>query len=808
MSAIWMRARAELRARWRVLAVLAVLVALFGGTVLAAASGARRTLTSFDRFMEHLDSADVNIGQDASLPPAVIDAVSALPQVEAAGQAAFFIMAPEGVGLFGTNAIAPADDQWLQTVDRGFFVAGRGPDPSRSDEVVLNETLAEQTGARVGDTLRFRSFAASQLEEIFFGEVGEPEGPVVEATVVGIARYPLALSMGSRPQGDAVFSHAFYREYHERIVVFGPALMVKLRGGIVALPEFRRAVAEVQRNLEGSITGEVGPIVDDEDIRVVSYHELYRPAKQAVLFQGIALGLFAALLGLAATLLLGQALGRQAIVSGPEVNAMSALGMDTRQIVMAGIVQSALSAMTGLGLAVVLAWLASSFFPTGFAALAEPLPGMRFDPFVLGTGAAVLLALFVGACAIVALRNARATALRSARPHPSAIATAIAGAASTPAAGIGVRMALEPGRGRTAVPIRSTVVGAVAGVGALVAALAFGASLDNLVGRPPLYGWNWDAVASAGDDPASIERTAQRLRAFDEITEFSAATLADVFLPGDRATQAYFIESFEGDVTATIAEGEPPRAPDEVALGSATMRAFDLRIGDPVAIAGRVGRDAREMTVVGRATFPVVDEDMLDDGAVFDQSAFAELRPNVDYPLFFLRFGSGVDHERMIERLAAEFGETNAGGVSRPGEAENLARVSNVPWILAGALVLLALAAIGHALVTSVRRRARDLAVLKTLGLVRRQVLGAVGWQSVTFAILTLVAGVPLGVVAGRWVWIALAERMGVPVVPVVPIVLVAVVIPAGLIAVTLVIGALPARAAARIKPALVLRSE
>jgi ABC-type lipoprotein release transport system permease subunit len=57
-----------------------------------------------------------------------------------------------------------------------------------------------------------------------------------------------------------------------------------------------------------------------------------------------------------------------------------------------------------------------------------------------------------------------------------------------------------------------------------------------------------------------------------------------------------------------------------------------------------------------------------------------------------------------------------------------------------------------HTLVTSVRRR-RDLAMLKTLGFVRGQVVAAMVWQATTFAVVALALGRPLGLAAGRWPW-------------------------------------------------------
>lgn len=43
MSAVWMRLRAEMRARWRAWVGIGLLVGVAGGAVMATAAGARRT---------------------------------------------------------------------------------------------------------------------------------------------------------------------------------------------------------------------------------------------------------------------------------------------------------------------------------------------------------------------------------------------------------------------------------------------------------------------------------------------------------------------------------------------------------------------------------------------------------------------------------------------------------------------------------------------------------------------------------------------------------------------------------------------
>ena len=122
-------------------------------------------------------------------------------------------------------------------------------------------------------------------------------------------------------------------------------------------------------------------------------------------------------------------------------------------------------------------------------------------------------------------------------------------------------------------------------------------------------------------------------------------------------------------------------------------------------------------------------------------------------------------------------------------------------------LALLAVATLAHALLTGVRRRRRDLAVLKTLGLRRSQVIRVVSWQASALAAAALLVGLPLGVLAGRWAWALFAGSAGVSDQADIPVALVLATIPAALLLANL-LAAGPGWAAARISPGTVLRSE
>jgi ABC-type lipoprotein release transport system permease subunit len=133
--------------------------------------------------------------------------------------------------------------------------------------------------------------------------------------------------------------------------------------------------------------------------------------------------------------------------------------------------------------------------------------------------------------------------------------------------------------------------------------------------------------------------------------------------------------------------------------------------------------------------------------------------------------------------------------------------VDAFPSVVAAFLVLVAGVAEGHALVTSVRRRARELAVLKTLGFVGSQLRATVAWQATTLAAVGLSLGIPIGLVIGRSAWTIVARRLGID--EHIPIRWAALVVavPAAFVVANL-IAAFPGRRAARLRPATVLRSE
>jgi putative ABC transport system permease protein len=387
-----------------------------------------------------------------------------------------------------------------------------------------------------------------------------------------------------------------------------------------------------------------------------------------------------------------------------------------------------------------------------------------------------------------------------------------------PAAGIGVRMALEPRSGRASVPVRSSLIGAGVAVLGLVAVSVFGASLQHLHDTPAAFGRPWDVRVV--DTRAAPQRHGHicggartRLQHDPDVAAIASACTVDIELNG-RAIGAFGMTPVLGSIAPTVLRGRAPTRSDEIALGTHTSSALGVRIGDRVT--GRTRSGAVEYRVVGQVAVPALsDPQAVADGAVLTGAGLDRLtspKTNFGTPDLLVRFRPGVDKTAVAARIRRMPG---IGGFERPGvtavnvplEVERIDQIHRMPLVLGAFLALVGAIAVGHLLVTSVRHRRRDFAVLKAIGFTSRQVFAAVSWQATTVAIAGLLVGLGLGLLGGSLMWRAVAHQVGV--LPTVEIPLpVLVTVAAATIAGVNAVAAIPARAAARTQAAATLRSE
>jgi len=297
-----------------------------------------------------------------------------------------------------------------------------------------------------------------------------------------------------------------------------------------------------------------------------------------------------------------------------------------------------------------------------------------------------------------------------------------------------------------------------------------------------------------------------RLRADGFVSGFTVTAMGDVLLNGRNDVPLVAMQAIRGQVVPPMLAGRLPRTPDEIALGGRVLRALGKGVGDSALARGVRGPVRLRITGEVVLSPEIANEQIqLGTGGVMTLAGAAAVN-QMPLPrnVFLVTLRKPVS-QAAISRLRQQFPGTVLPAVPPP-EVRDLSGVSDLPLVLALVLMLLASGIIAHTLVTSVRRRRRDLAVLKTLGFVAWQVRATVAWQATAIATVSLIVALPLGLAAGRWAWTLLTGQVAIVPAPVIsPLTLLA--FPAVLVLAN-AIAAIPARAAARTQPAVVLRTE
>lgn len=768
MIGILMRFGAELRRRWRAWATLGVLIGLFGGAIVAAGAGARRTDSVVSRHIA------------AHLPPDIFmfplfsengellrfDAIERFPEVVEAHRLPLFF------DRDGLEAVGSAD---IGIFGRANVLEGRLADPTDPHEVTVNFLARERLGFALGETVTLRlAKAGSALDGEFV------EGPTVRVRVVGIVA-----SLGD------------FAGVAEPGANLTPAFVARYSGTAASTDLFAFRLRRGDRDL-AAFADRVRDLTGGKPVLYVETRNDWRQIQRSFHVQAFSLWMLAAFLGLVVALIAAQTLARQTFLESSDRPVLAALGMARRQIVS---VHAARGAFIGIIAALVTtgsAFALSGLMPFGRPGLAEPQPGFSFGvlPITLGAVAVFLFAVGVSAGAATLERE------RAASGRPSVIATLAARLVRSAPAAVGVRLALEPGRGSTSVPVRSSLAGSVIGIVATAMAIVVSASLQHMIATPSTYGWAWDA-AVGGERFDEVRAQIASLPGIDAISYGNDAAQVDV--AGEVVT---VMSMAPGPVGPIVLDGRAPHAADEVALGRRTLMAIGHAIGDrvPVAIQGAAAQ--REMAIVGTVVLPIEsDTSTLGEGAFLTLAGMRSLFPAAPDDTAFIRFTPGADRAALVDRLRGLAGEDGVGLPSEPGIVVDFGRVRGMPVLLASVIAMLALATVGHVLIQAVRRRRRDLAILKTLGFVRGQVAAAVAWQACVFALMSLALALPIGISLGRWTWTLLARYGGfVPEVAAPPLTLS--MMAAATVILAILISAVPARTAARTQPAQVLRLE
>src|ERR1700733_5818257 len=570
------RLRATLPRRWGGYLALTLLVGLVGGVALGSLTAARRTYASSPAFLASTNPSDLFVLPQTSSPePGLVNRLARLPHVRSAEEGEQInaaTLTPRGKVqmVLETQVELVASPNGLFTdQDRLKIIKGRAADPARADEVVATNEAASVLHLHVGERIPVGIVQNSSQNEQLYRRT--------RLTVVGIGVLGIQLvhdDIDSNRAGFLVGTPALLRQY-ESCCATNSYDGLQLDGG-------SRYATTVLQGYERLI-----------DNPALSHGQL-------VVYQTAA-----------AALIIGpQAISRQLHGGAADTEVLRALGADPATTMADGLLGVVAATVAGALLAAAVAVGLSPLTLFGPVRTVQTAPGIDADWAVLGPGMAVLaLGLALVAAGIgYRLAPQRAARRGGAAGRGSSVVGAALAAGLPVAGGAGLRFALEPGRGRTAVPVRSVMAGTVLAVLVGIATLTFGASLTTLVSHPSLYGWNFDYALYSVDGygPVPSRWTTPLLARDRDVAAATGAYFAT--LQSDGQTVPGIAVSTPAAITPSALTGKKLGEAGQIVLGPATLAALHKRVGDTVTVSeGQIIPPTR-LRIVGTAALPTIGD--------------------------------------------------------------------------------------------------------------------------------------------------------------------------------------------------------
>ena len=293
----------------------------------------------------------------------------------------------------------------------------------------------------------------------------------------------------------------------------------------------------------------------------------------------------------------------------------------------------------------------------------------------------------------------------------------------------------------------ATCTALVVGVGAiatlLVASSSAQAGADRAVGASNVLDLQ---VSGSGRLPAAV------LRATPQLAGIATSALVpgtEVELNGDEYTAfGPTTEQFR-----SVRNGGELR-PGEVAVPDYLLRSGAVRPGDPMVL--RKGRVALTLRASAR---PITDDGSL----VVLRPDLLRLDPSAGVRSVWAKFEAGAAPNEVlgrVNRMVAPYATVtvSGSGVSRAETAELLHTLVTIALALLAVTAVIAVVGVGNTLGLSVVERTRESALLRALGLRRRQLRLMLAVEAGLLALVAAVVGTLCGVVFG---WAAVGAAFG-----------------------------------------------
>ena len=655
----WYRFRRTLRRRRGGYLGLVLMIVLIGGLAMASIAAARRTQSSYPVFLASTNPSDLSVSvysaPSGAPGPSLTAAISHLPGVKRVGVVYALPFAPlnadgspnlsESANVVMVGSLNDISvDQDLVTV-----TSGHKADPSKPDEIVMTSSAAQQLHARVGEIL------ALGLSSPRFR---------LDAKVTGIVEFNNEIVQDDidRAYGFVVFTPSLVREVG-RLVAGG----LRPANYALQLNHGSKDVVKVEQEIVRIIPR--GYVYDFHvTSRVVSQVEL------AIKPESVALGAFGAIAALVCFVLAIQAISRQLGFDDEDRRTLRAFGANPAVTVGTSLFGVLVAVLAGVLLAFGLAVAAFTDCPLGSGSLCLSRQRLRVltgqcsarawpcssSPWRRRRSCSRYEALLTGPPAAAEQTTRGSRIARSAE------------SAGIPISGvIGVRLALEPGRGRTAVPVRSALFGTALAVSLVAATLTFASGFSTLISHPPLYGWNWTyALSPSNDVPPKV---LSMLSHDPAVAAWQGFDYANIGIDGE--TVPVLLTTPRPSVSPPILSGHGLEADNQIVLGAATLSELHKRLGDTVLVGLGTPRDGAyyvrptPVVIVGTATFPAIgfsstaaDHTSMGTGALVSEgirSAFSKFvqnpDPNLSGPdLVFVRMRAGIATAPWSGRLTTD----------------------------------------------------------------------------------------------------------------------------------------------------------
>ncbi|MBB2747005.1 UNVERIFIED_ORG: putative ABC transport system permease protein [Microbispora rosea subsp. rosea] len=456
-------------------------------------------------------------------------------------------------------------------------------------------------------------------------------------------------------------------------------------------------------------------------------------------------------IGLVVSVLIVANVVSGAVVSGyRHIGVLKALGFTPHQVVAVYLTMVCVPAVAGAVLGVLLG-----------ALLSEPILRVAFASAETGTASIGLNPWLPGACLLGMPVLVALTALIPAlRVHRLSAARAIS-AGSAPQTGRGLRVqhmlggtrlprAISLGLGQPfARPARTvlTLMAIVCGVTTVTLTTGLTITMDAYWKAGRTEGAAQIDVqtgTAASDRPvphlsdSQIETLLKSLPGADRVT---ARALLQVRIEG--FTQLRFVNFYRGDTSAfaaQIVKGRWAGGPGEVTAGPAFLSQHGLTIGDQITLhaGGKQGR----VSIVGE----------LMDGnprALYSHwETLARLAPGTKAVDYTVQLTPGADPQAFIRTVKA----ADPGLYPAPGNSGSFATTAVVGFSSLFTALLTIVAALGvfNTVLLATRERRRDLGTLKSIGMTPRQVVTMTVSSVASLGVVGGLLGIPAGIVAHR----------------------------------------------------------